>query len=124
MLEQIIETLKEYGYEVTEDDKNIRFMLNRTEDKVKNHCSIVKIPSELETLIIEMCVNAIIEWKELQAAMMKTESGVGNVTSVKAGDEQTNFDNGTASHVIVKDFVDRKIKEYKSELNKFRCFRR
>lgn len=123
MVAQVIDLLIDAGYEISSDDKTVNYILNRTIDKAKNHCHIKKISEDMETLIIDMSVTAYIQLKESVKAINRQDEGVGMVTSIKAGDEQTNFDSGSNNITMVSKYIESAINEHKKELNTFRKLR-
>jgi hypothetical protein len=122
MLDKILSILAAYGVDVTSSEALVQFILSRTIEKTLNYCCLTKIPAKLENYIVEMCVAMYVQSQAAMKAGQGIAAGTGAVTSIKQGDEQTNFDSGSAANAVLKTYMDQVFSESQKELNKFRKF--
>lgn len=92
MLDDVIQRLASFGYEVTDADNWIlNFIIQKVENHIKNTCNILEIPDELYQIAVDMvCGNFLYEKKavnpdsltgfDLDAAVKQIQEGDTNVT--------------------------------------------
>jgi hypothetical protein len=114
--------LAAYGVDVSTAQPIAQFILDRTVEKTLNYCYLTKVPQKLENHIVEMCVAIYVQSQVAMKAGQSIASGSGAVTSIKQGDEQTNFESSSASNAVLKAYMDQVFAESLRELNKFRKF--
>jgi hypothetical protein len=122
MLDRVLILLAAYGVDVTAAQPLAQFILTRTVERTLNYCCLTKLPAKLENYIVEMCVAMYVQSQAAMKAGQGIAAGTGAITSIKQGDEQTNFDSGSAANGVLKTYMDQVFSESEKELNKFRKF--
>lgn len=122
MLDKILSILTAYGVNVTNAQPLAQFILDRTVEKTLNYCCLNRLPTKLENYIVEMCVAMYMQSQAAMKAGNGLAAGFGAVTAIKQGDEQTNFDAGSAAKSILETYINHVFSDSTKELNKFRKF--
>lgn len=99
------------GIELTDISKDVilEFTLEDVEETIKNHCNIDEIPTGLNNTIMRMSMDLY------KNENLGDESiAIGSISSISEGDTSTNFRSSAS------EFKDSLLKDYKSQLNKYR----
>lgn len=95
MFEDVVERLKSFGYEVTEDDGwMIEFLIQKIENSIKADCNINTIPEELHEIAVDMTVGEFLLNKKSRGQL----EGFDLETAVKQiheGDTSVTFSDGS-----------------------------
>lgn len=98
---------------ITNDEKDfvLEFTIDKISDMILNYCNIKYIPIQLENVLLSMCADS---YRIEQPGKEKSE---GNVKSITEGDVSVSF----GSTENIQDNISAKlIKDYKTQLNRFR----
>lgn len=105
-----VEKLKKLlGITGAEQDPALEFIIEDVIETIKNYCNIPSVPSGLVNTAYRMAMD-----------LYKNENigdssiSIGQVSSISAGDTSTSYKSSTA------EFKDHIMKDYKSQLNKYR----
>ncbi|ACQ53978.1 phage head-tail connector protein [Clostridium botulinum] len=107
-----LEKLKKLlGISLDDDSKDflLEFVLEDIEQIVKDYCHIKEIPEALNTTVLKMAIDMY-----RNENLGEEESTLGSISSISEGDTSVSYRNSTT------EFKDSLIKDYKSQLNKYR----
>lgn len=97
---ELIDTLKDAILEFTIDD---------VEETIKNHCNIDEIPTGLNNTVMRMSMDLY-----KNENLGNEETALGSISSISEGDTSTSFRSSAT------EFKDNLLKDYKTQLNKYR----
>lgn len=99
------------GIEPTDNSKNVplQFALDDTQDVILNYCNLSELPKGLETTAYRMAIDLY-----RNEAPGEETTPLGPVSSISEGDTSTSFKSP------VSEFKDHLLKDYKSQLRRFR----
>ncbi|MDU1348275.1 phage head-tail connector protein [uncultured Clostridium sp.] len=99
------------GIELTDTTKDflLEFTLEDTEQIIKDYCNIKEIPIELNTTVLKMAIDSY-----RNENLGEEESSLGSISSITEGDTTVSYRSAAS------EFKDTLIKDYKSQLNKYR----
>lgn len=100
MINDAIQRLATYGYEVTEADKfALNFVIQKVEHHIKNSCNIPSIPEGLYQIAIDMvCGHFLFEKKAVSADSLKGFNLDSAIKSIQEGDTNITFAIGEGSN--------------------------
>ncbi len=110
-----VERLKKLlGFSREDDSKDtiLEFILEDVEEMVKNYCNVPTIPEQLNSTILRMAID-----------MYKNESlgsediALGSISSISEGDTSVSYRSSAS------EFKESLLKDYKSQLNRYRNLR-
>jgi Phage QLRG family, putative DNA packaging. len=105
-----VEKLKKLlGITGTDQDPILEFIIDDVTETVKNYCNISSIPQGLLNTAYRMAMDLY-----RNENIGDSSISIGQVSSITEGDTSTSFKSSTA------EFKDHIMKDYKSQLNKFR----
>lgn len=87
----------------------LEFALEDVEQIVKDYCHIKEIPKELNTTVLKMAIDSY-----RNENLGEEESSLGSISSITEGDTTVSYRSAAS------EFKDTLIKDYKSQLNKYR----
>ena len=124
-IQQLIEH-KLTGFGITYDEQSAEIALAEVDQSIKNYCHIDCIPKELLFVRANMVID-LVRYNEANKpavdGQVQADTKVGPLTSIKAGDVQYNFGDGSSkgqthnSHIGNLDEI---VMNYTSQLNEFR----
>jgi regulator of RNase E activity RraB len=93
MLNDIIQRLATLGYEVTDADEfALKFVIQKTENHIKNSCNILSIPEGLYQIAVDMaCGYFLYEKKAIGADSLKGFNLETAIKSIQEGDTNITF---------------------------------
>lgn len=93
MINDIIQRLATFGYEVTDADEfALTFILQKTENHIKNSCNILLIPEGLHQIAVDMvCGYFLYEKKAVDADSLKGFNLDTAIKSIQEGDTNITF---------------------------------
>ena len=99
MIEDVIKRLASFGYEVTEADTWVlKFIIDKTENHIKNSCNISEIPEGLYQVAVDMaCGNFLYEKKAVNPDSLAGFDLEAAVKSIQEGDTNVSFALGEGS---------------------------
>lgn len=99
MLNDIIQRLASYGYEVTETDEfALNFIIQKVENHIKNSCNILSIPEGLHNIAVDMvCGEFLCEKKATKPNDLKGFNLETAIKSIQEGDTNITFAVGEGS---------------------------
>ena len=99
MLNDIIQRLASFGYNVTDADKiALKFIYQKVENHIKNSCNILLIPEGLYHIAVDMtCGNFLLEKKVDNADSLKGFNLDSAIKSIQEGDTNISFAIGEGS---------------------------
>jgi hypothetical protein len=91
--ENVINRLVSFGYDPTEDDTwMIAYTMKGTVNHVLNEINHMKVPAELNEVVVDMICGEVLNAKFLSGQLDMTSLDLdGMIQSVKEGDTQVNF---------------------------------
>lgn len=107
-----LEKLKKIlGMSLEDNSKDflLEFTLEDIEQIVKDYCHIKDIPKELNTTVLKMAIDLY-----RNENLGEEESSLGSISSITEGDTSISYRSAAS------EFKDTLIKDYKSQLNKYR----
>lgn len=107
-----LEKLKKLlGMALEDDSKDflLEFSLEDVEQIVKDYCHIKEIPKELNTTVLKMAIDMY-----RNENLGEEENSLGSISSITEGDTSVSYRSAAS------EFKDTLIKDYKSQLNKYR----
>lgn len=107
-----LEKLKKLlGMTLEDDSKDflLEFALEDVEQIVKGYCNIKEVPKELNNTILKMSMDLY-----RNENLGEEESSLGSISSITEGDTTVSYRSAAS------EFKDTLIKDYKSQLNKYR----
>jgi hypothetical protein len=107
-----LEKLKKLlGIPLDNDSKDflLQFTLEDIEQMIKGHCNIREVPKELNNTILKMAVDLY-----RNENLGEEESSLGSVSSISEGDTTVSYKSSS------NEFKDTLIKDYKTQLNRYR----
>lgn len=87
----------------------LEFVLEDVEQIVKGYCNIKEVPKELNTTVLKMAIDSY-----RNENLGEEESSLGSISSITEGDTTVSYRSAAS------EFKDTLIKDYKSQLNKYR----
>lgn len=108
---ELIKFKKLLGMDPTDTSKDVplQFAIDDTQDIILNYCNLSELPKALETTAYRMAIDLY-----RNEAPGEETTPVGPVSSISAGDTATTFKSPTV------EFKDHLLKDYKSQLRRFR----
>lgn len=99
MLDDVIQRLASFGYIVTEADTWVlKFIIEKTENHIKNSCNILEIPNGLYQIAVDMaCGNFLYEKKAVDADSLEGFDLEVAVKQIQEGDTNVTFALGEGS---------------------------
>ena len=99
MINDIIQRLASFGYEVTETDEfALSFILQKIENHIKNSCNISLIPEGLYQIAVDMvCGHFLNEKKSVNVESLKGFNLDSAIKSIQEGDTNITFAIGEGS---------------------------
>jgi hypothetical protein len=99
MIEDVIERLASFGYVATEADTWVlKFIIDKTENHIKNSCNISEIPDGLYQVAVDMaCGNFLYEKKAVNPDSLAGFDLEVAVKSIQEGDTNVSFALGEGS---------------------------
>jgi hypothetical protein len=97
-VEAVLKRLVSFGYDLKEDDGwVICFAMQKVENHIKNSCNTTSIPDGLFSVAVDMvCGEFLFSLKQTGKLELTDLDLNGAITSIKEGDIQVNFGNGTS----------------------------
>lgn len=96
--EAVLKRLVSFGYDLKEDDGwMISFAMQKVENHIKNSCNTASIPDGLFHAAVDMVCGEFLQAKKQTGKLQLDDLDLdGAITSIKEGDIQVNFGNGSA----------------------------
>lgn len=126
MLEMVKERLRSFGYELQDGDETVlRFLIQKTENTIKNDCNVSSVPDGLVNIAVDMTIGEFLMAKKT----FSPDSIAGldldyAVKQIQTGDTNTVFATGEGSLTAeqrLNNFLNYLLNYGKEE---FHCFRR
>jgi hypothetical protein len=108
---ELMKFKKLLGLEASDASKDLplQFALDDTQDIILNYCNLSELPKALETTAYRMAIDLY-----RNEAPGEESTPLGVVSSISVGDTSTSFKSTTT------EFKDHLLKDYKSQLKRFR----
>lgn len=98
MLEKIEDRLEAWGYTSGESDSTaIEFLINKTENYIRNFCNIEEIPESLIEAEIDMICLDFLKSKALYGGLDTTGIQIESIASITEGDASVSYNGGSSS---------------------------
>ena len=98
MLNDIIQRLSSFGYEVTDADEiALKFILQKVENHIKNSCNILLIPEGLYHIAVDMTCGNFLYEKKANADSLEGFNLDVAIKSIQEGDTNITFAIGEGS---------------------------
>lgn len=96
--EMVLKRLVSFGYDLKEDDSwVICFTMQKVENHIKNSCNTTSIPYGLYNVAVDMVCGEFLFTKKQTGKLEFADLDLdGAITSIKEGDIQVNFADGTS----------------------------
>lgn len=106
--EAVLKRLDSFGYAPKEEDAwMICFAMQKVENHIKNSCNITSVPDGLYHVAVDMTCGEFLFSKKQTGKLELADIDLnGAVTSIKEGDVQVNFGNGSSDEEKFNLFVD------------------
>ena len=106
--EAVLQRLVSFGYDLKEDDGwVISFAMQKVENRIKNSCNTTSVPDGLFHVAVDMtCGEFLFAMKQTGRLHLDDLDLDGAITSIKEGDIQVNFGNGTSDAEKFGAFLD------------------
>lgn len=94
----VLKRLVSFGYKLKEDDSwVICFAMQKVENHIKNSCNTTDVPDGLFHVAVDMVCGEFLFTKKQTGKLELTDLDLdGAITSIKEGDIQVNFANGSS----------------------------
>lgn len=105
--EAVLKRLVSFGYNLQEDDGwMICFAMQKVENHIKNSCNTTSIPDGLFNVAVDMvCGEFLFTKKQTGKLELEDIDLDGVITSIKEGDTQVNFGDGTSDEEKFNSFL-------------------
>lgn len=105
--EAVLKRLVSFGYNLEEDDGwVICFAIQKVENHIKNSCNTTSVPDGLFNVAVDMVCGEFLFAKKQTGKLELTDLDLnGAITSIKEGDIQVNFGNGTSDEEKFNSFL-------------------
>ena len=90
------------------DDEVIDFMINKTQEYIKNYCNVEKVPLGLKYVAIDMCCGSFLKNKSLRGDLGGFDIKEA-IKSIKEGDITISYNSAASSSELLHLFIDRLI---------------
>lgn len=126
MLNDIIQRLTTLGYEYTDADEfALKFVIQKTENHIKNSCNILLIPEGLYQIAVDMaCGYFLYEKKAIDADSLKGFNLDTAIKSIQEGDTNITFavgEGSTTNEQKLDALIDYLINYGEKHLVSYRC---
>lgn len=105
--EAVLKRLVSFGYSLKEDDGwVICFAMQKVENHIKNSCNTTNVPDGLFNVAVDMvCGEFLFTKKQTGKLELEDIDLTGAITSIKEGDTQVNFGDGTSDEEKFNSFL-------------------
>ncbi|EMM0828942.1 phage head-tail connector protein [Clostridioides difficile] len=110
-----VERLKKLlGFSREDDSKDtiLEFILEDVEEMVKNYCNVPTIPEQLNSTILRMAIDMY-----KNKSLGSEDIALGSISSISEGDTSVSYRSSAS------EFKESLLKDYKSQLNRYRKIR-
>ena len=119
----VLKRLVSFGYFPKEDDSwMVCFAIQKVENRIKNSCNTTSVPEGLFNIAVDMvCGEFLLAKKQTGKLSLNDLDLSGAITSIKEGDIQVNFGNGSSDAERFNDFLNYLLHHGEGE---FVCYRK
>lgn len=122
MLQKIEQRLQGWGYTMEESDSfAVQFLIDKTENYIRNFCNITTIPESLEQAEIDMICVEFLKEKAISGGLDASGIKMDSIASITEGDASVSYSGG--STFVLSKFYDDMKGKFEADLMPFRRLR-